>query len=121
MREVQQFHFTVWPDHGVPKYSTTLLSFQKKIDKFHDHKKHGPMVVHAGSAGVGRTGTFITIDAHLQRIKHEGTLDIFNFIRHLRYCRNYMVQTQVGVSHVSHCYHIHRHSMCFCMMSFWRH
>ena len=94
MREVRQFHFIMWPDHGVPNYGTALLSFQKKIDKFHDRKKLCPMVVH-GSAGVGRTGTFITIDAQLQRIKHEGTLDIFNFVRHLRYCRNYMFQTQV--------------------------
>ena len=96
MREVRQFHFTVWPDHGVPRYGTALLSFQKRIDKFHDRKKHGAMVVHC-SAGVGRTGTFITIDTQLQRIKQEGTLDIFNFVRHLRYCRNYMVQTQVGI------------------------
>ena len=95
LREVRQFHFTVWPDHGVPKYGTALLSFQKRIDKFHDRKNHGPMVVHC-SAGVGRTGTFITIDTQLQRIIHEGTLDIFNFVRHLRYCRNYMVQTQVS-------------------------
>ena len=94
MREIQQFHFTAWPDHGVPKYGTPLVSFQKKIDEFHDRKKHGPMVVH-GSAGVGRTGTFITLDAQLQRIKHEGTLDIFNFVRYLCYCRNYIIQTQV--------------------------
>lgn len=94
MREVRQFHFTVWPDHGVPKYGTALLSFQKRIDKFHNRKSHGPMVVHC-SAGVGRTGTFITIDTQLQKIRHEGILDIFNFVRHLRYCRNYMVQTQV--------------------------
>ena len=65
MREVRQFHFIMWPDHGVPKYGTALLLFQKKIDKFHDRKKHGPMVVHS-SAGVGRTGTFITIDALLR-------------------------------------------------------
>ena len=61
-----------------PIYGTPLVSFQKKIDEFHDHKKHGPMVVH-GSAGVGRPGTFITLDAQLQKIKYEGTLDIFQF------------------------------------------
>ena len=96
MREVWQFNFTVWPDHSVPKSGTALLSFQKRIDKFHDHKKHGAMVVHC-SAGVGRTGMFITIDTQLQRIKHEGTLDIFNFVWYLHYCRNYMIQTQVGI------------------------
>ena len=95
MREVRQFHFTVWPDHGVPKYGTALLAYQQRIDKFHNRRSHGPMVVHC-SAGVGRTGTFITIDTQLQRIKHEGTLDIFNNVRQLRHCRNYMVQTQVS-------------------------
>ena len=123
MREVRQFHFTVWPDHGVPKYGTALLSFQKRIDKFHSRKSHGPMVVHC-SAGVGRTGTFITIDTQLQKIKHEGILDIFNFVRHLRYCRNYMVQTQVLyylcaqlVVLFLRCY---RHNMCFCMIPYLR-
>lgn len=110
MREVRQFHFTVWPDHGVPKYGTALLSFQKRIDKFHNRKVHGPMVVHC-SAGVGRTGTFITIDTQLQKIKCDGTLDIFNFVRHLRYCRNYMVQTQVDNSRVICLVHF-----CLCMM-----
>ena len=94
MREIRQFHFTALPDHGVSKYGTPLVSFQKKIDEFHDPNKHGPMVVH-GSAGVGRTGTFITLDAQLQKIKYEGTLDIFNFVRYLCYYRNYMIQTQV--------------------------
>ena len=71
----------MWPNHSVPKYGTALLSFQN-INELHDHKKHGPMVVY-GSAGVGRMGTFITINAQLQWFKHEGTLDIFNFVCHL--------------------------------------
>ncbi len=48
------------------------------------------------SAGVGRTGTFITIDYMLKRIEAEGTIDIFNFVRQMRYRRNYMVQTAVS-------------------------
>ncbi|KAL5486460.1 hypothetical protein EMCRGX_G018938 [Ephydatia muelleri] len=29
-RKVTQFHFTGWPDHGVPEYATSLLAFHRK-------------------------------------------------------------------------------------------
>lgn len=45
VREVKQFHFLVWPDHGVPQYATNLLSFRKRVHKYHPDKR-GPMVVH---------------------------------------------------------------------------
>ena len=43
------------------------------------------------SAGVGRTGAFIVIDAMLERIKHERTVDIYGHVTCLRAQRNYMV------------------------------
>ena len=43
---IHQFHFTAWPDHGVPKYATALLEFQKKVDKQHKRKNNKPMLVH---------------------------------------------------------------------------
>jgi hypothetical protein len=46
------------------------------------------------SAGVGRTGTFIVIDATLERIKHVNTIDIYGHVTCLRAQRNYMVQTE---------------------------
>ena len=51
--------------------------------------------VYACSAGVGRTGTFITLDAQLKRIKREQNIDIFGFVRAMRSKRCYMVQTEV--------------------------
>ena len=45
MKTVRQFHFTAWPDHGVPTYATSLLSFRKKIRSF-DDPMAGPTVVH---------------------------------------------------------------------------
>ena len=47
------------------------------------------------SAGVGRTGTFITIDAMLQRLKKRDDLNIFVFITEMRSKRTFMVQSQV--------------------------
>lgn len=47
------------------------------------------------SAGVGRTGTFIALYAQLQRIEQENNVDIFGFVRSMRYKRNSMVQTEV--------------------------
>ena len=77
----------------MPDYGTPLLSFHSRVEKF--FKRGGaPMVIHC-SAGVGRTGTFIVIDTQMQWIRDESKVDIFNNIRRLRYCRNYMVQTQV--------------------------
>lgn len=48
------------------------------------------------SAGVGRTGTFITVDYSMERMEAEGSVDIFNFVQQMRYKRNYMVQTAVS-------------------------
>ena len=32
-RTLHQFHFTTWPDHGVPANPTSLLEFRKKVSK----------------------------------------------------------------------------------------
>ena len=55
VREVRQFHFLVWPDHGVPQYATNLLSFRKRVLKYHPEKR-GPMVVHCRSVRLIRRG-----------------------------------------------------------------
>ena len=42
---VTQFHFTVWPDHGVPDYATSLLAFHRKVKRHHKPSK-GLIIVH---------------------------------------------------------------------------
>ncbi|XP_059396032.1 receptor-type tyrosine-protein phosphatase delta-like isoform X20 [Carassius carassius] len=91
-REVRQFQFTAWPDHGVPEHPTPFLAFLRRV-KSCNPPDAGPMVVHC-SAGVGRTGCFIVIDAMLERIKHEKTVDIYGHVTLMRTQRNYMVQTE---------------------------
>ncbi|XP_065834059.1 receptor-type tyrosine-protein phosphatase S-like isoform X2 [Oscarella lobularis] len=89
-RDVKLYHFTSWPDHGVPKFATGLLSFIKRVNR-ELPKNSGPMVVHC-SAGVGRTGTFIVIDQMLENISEGLPIDVFNAVKSLRTRRQEMVQ-----------------------------
>ncbi|XP_068509637.1 receptor-type tyrosine-protein phosphatase S isoform X10 [Syngnathus scovelli] len=91
-REVRQFQFTSWPDHGVPEYPTPFLNFLRRV-KACNPPDAGPIIAHC-SAGVGRTGCFIVIDAMLERIRHERTADIYGHVTLMRSQRNYMVQTE---------------------------
>ena len=96
MREVRQFHFTSWPDHGVPDFPTAMLTMVRAVRGYHySQSDAGPMVVHC-SAGVGRTGTFIVIDSMLSKILNgDECLDIYGFVTLLRHQRNFMIQTDV--------------------------
>uniref|UniRef100_A0A8D2ZI55 protein-tyrosine-phosphatase n=1 Tax=Scophthalmus maximus TaxID=52904 RepID=A0A8D2ZI55_SCOMX len=95
IRELRQFHFTSWPDHGVPCYATGLLGFIRQV-KFLNPPDAGPIVAHCRyeSRGAGRTGCFIAVDIMLDMAENEGVVDIFNCIRELRSQRVNMVQTE---------------------------
>ncbi|KXJ07872.1 Receptor-type tyrosine-protein phosphatase F [Exaiptasia diaphana] len=91
--EVNHFQFTVWPDHGVPQYSTAVLGLRRQVNALNpDHA--GPLVVHC-SAGVGRTGAYIVIDAMLERAKHLKNVAIPDYVASIRNDRPYMVQTEI--------------------------
>ncbi|XP_057208075.1 receptor-type tyrosine-protein phosphatase kappa isoform X6 [Triplophysa rosa] len=92
VREVKQFHFTGWPDHGVPYHATGLLSFIRRV-KISNPPTAGPIVVHC-SAGAGRTGCYIVIDIMLDMAEREGVVDIYNCVKALRSRRINMVQTE---------------------------
>ncbi|XP_060925250.1 receptor-type tyrosine-protein phosphatase alpha [Limanda limanda] len=92
-RLVTQFHFTSWPDFGVPFTPIGMLKFLKKV-KNCNPQYSGPIVVHC-SAGVGRTGTFIVIDAMLDMMIAEKKVDVFGFVTRIRAQRCQMVQTDM--------------------------
>lgn len=48
------------------------------------------------SAGVGRTGVFITLSIVLERMRYEGVVDMFQTVKMLRTQRPAMVQTEVS-------------------------
>ena len=94
-QQVTMFHYLAWPDHGVPVNAFSMVNFIKKVRKTHLYKSKDLILVHC-SAGVGRTGTFITLDYMLERLKHEDTINIYEFVSQLRQQRVSMVQTLVS-------------------------
>lgn len=96
-RILHQYHFTAWPDHGVPADPGCVLNFLQEVNlKQEQVQPAGPIVVHC-SAGIGRTGTFIVIDQIIDQIKKHGLsceIDIQRSIQLVRSQRSGMVQTE---------------------------
>uniref|UniRef100_A0A2D4KHU5 protein-tyrosine-phosphatase n=1 Tax=Micrurus paraensis TaxID=1970185 RepID=A0A2D4KHU5_9SAUR len=100
---VRQFHFTAWPDHGVPETTDLLISFRHLVHEFMKQKpSSSPTLVHC-SAGVGRTGTFIAIDRLIQQMEMENTVDVYGTVYDLRMHRSLMVQTEDQYVFLNHC------------------
>ncbi|XP_014671062.1 PREDICTED: tyrosine-protein phosphatase 10D-like [Priapulus caudatus] len=91
-RVVRHFHFTAWPDFGVPEHTQTLIKFVRAMRDRAQYSPH-PIIAHC-SAGVGRSGTFIVIDRLIQLIKQSDTVDIFGNVYEMRKERVWMVQTE---------------------------
>jgi len=92
-REVFQFHYTAWPDYGVPE-STKGIRLLVDYVNMTRHEPDGPIVVHC-SAGVGRTGSFIAVYHTLTRLaRGEPEPSILQLTLKMRSERIGMVQTE---------------------------
>nr|XP_022315010.1 uncharacterized protein LOC111119286 isoform X2 [Crassostrea virginica] len=88
---IKQFHFTAWPDKGVPRNVTSIVNFRNKVLNY-DVKMKGPKIIHC-SAGVGRTGTYMALDYLIQQGERHGGVDVINCVASMRHQRVHVVQT----------------------------
>ncbi|XP_072767764.1 receptor-type tyrosine-protein phosphatase S-like isoform X2 [Anoplolepis gracilipes] len=91
IRKIEHLHYTAWPDHGVPLYTHSVVTYLKKL--LATSPGNGPVVVHC-SAGVGRTGTIILCDICLHRAAAEGVVDVFAETASIRNERANMVDNK---------------------------
>ncbi|KAG1956633.1 tyrosine-protein phosphatase non-receptor type 9 [Pimephales promelas] len=103
-REVSHYLYMSWPDFGVPKSASAMLDFQAHVKRRQESSLRtlypdwtgppgGPPVVVHCSAGIGRTGTFCTLDICLSRLEDIGTVDIKQTVRRMRTQRAFSIQT----------------------------
>ena len=89
---VEHFQFTLWPDHGCPLYATMLLGFHRRFRQIITFEEPSPILVHC-SAGIGRTGTFILIDAMMHLAERKNKIDVYSYFEIIRQDRMKMIQT----------------------------
>ena len=96
---IYQLLFTCWPDHSIPDNSyNEIINIINIVDKLKEDK---PVVVHC-SAGIGRTGTFISVynlyHEILKQINNKNInelkFSIMNLVRKLKEMRLYLVENQ---------------------------
>ncbi|XP_051993716.1 tyrosine-protein phosphatase non-receptor type 9 [Xyrauchen texanus] len=103
-REVSHYLYMSWPDFGVPKSASAMLDFRAQVKQRQESLLRtmypdwtgppgGPPVVVHCSAGIGRTGTFCTLDICLSRLEDIRTVDIKQTVRRMRTQRAFSIQT----------------------------
>ncbi|CAF1089147.1 unnamed protein product [Rotaria magnacalcarata] len=105
--DILHWQYLAWSDHDSPLTINqrdnaqlgVLLEFFERIGQLYPigtNPDAAPIVVHC-SAGIGRSGATIAIDAILNRIRMTGLdteIDIPNLIKHIRSQRSGLVQTE---------------------------
>ncbi|KAG7279955.1 hypothetical protein CRUP_025207 [Coryphaenoides rupestris] len=93
---IYHFHYTTWPDFGVPDSPASFLNFLFKVRESSSlGAEHGPAVVHC-SAGIGRSGTFSLVDTCLvlmDKRKDPSSVDIKSILLDMRKYRMGLIQT----------------------------
>ncbi|KAM6374696.1 tyrosine-protein phosphatase non-receptor type 2 isoform 4-T5 [Alca torda] len=94
-RMIFHFHYTTWPDFGVPESPASFLNFLFKVRESGSlSPDHGPAVVHC-SAGIGRSGTFSLVDTCLVLMEKKDpfSVDIKKVLLDMRKYRMGLIQT----------------------------
>jgi len=93
-RTVCQFHYSAWPDHGIPTQVKPLLEMVRLIRDCQASETL-PVLIHC-SAGCGRTGTICVIDfvwGLLRTGKLTCDFSLYNLVQDMRRQRIAIVQT----------------------------
>lgn len=104
-REVSHFHYTTWPDFGVPTCPDTFLQFLGAVRESGSLASSvGPAIIHC-SAGIGRSGTFVLVDTCLLEAETQGTeaVNVKARLLDMRTYRMGLIQTgdQLKFSYIS--------------------
>ncbi|XP_066530497.1 tyrosine-protein phosphatase non-receptor type 2 [Hoplias malabaricus] len=94
-RQLYHFHYTTWPDFGVPESPASFLNFLFKVRESGClGTDHGPAVVHC-SAGIGRSGTFSLVDTCLVLMekRKDPSVNIKRVLLDMRKYRMGLIQT----------------------------
>lgn len=98
-RSIVQIQFKGWNDHSIPNIKDTYDSFIEMFNVVNDHltnhyklkEQLSPIVVHC-SAGVGRTGTFLSMYVLFYEIITNKEFSIWNLVRKLKEMRRCLVE-----------------------------
>lgn len=92
-----RYYINFYMISGVPKSGEGFIHFIGQVHKTKEQfGQDGPISVHC-SAGVGRTGVFITLAIVLERMQYEVVLGVFQTVRIVRSQRPAMVQTELWI------------------------
>ncbi|XP_028407981.1 tyrosine-protein phosphatase non-receptor type 12-like isoform X2 [Dendronephthya gigantea] len=91
---ITQFHYTAWPDHGVPTTALPLINLIKLVREYQP-EDNPPIIMHC-SAGCGRTGTICALDYTRSLLKETKYKELipYRIVENLRKQRHAMVQTK---------------------------
>uniref|UniRef100_G3W834 Tyrosine-protein phosphatase non-receptor type n=1 Tax=Sarcophilus harrisii TaxID=9305 RepID=G3W834_SARHA len=105
-KAVSHFHYTSWPDFGVPESPASFLAFLFMVRESGSlNDEQSTVVIHC-SAGIGRSGTFALIDSCLvllEKRENRFSLNIRQALVNLRKYRMGLIQTpeQLRFSYVA--------------------
>ncbi|XP_037334242.2 receptor-type tyrosine-protein phosphatase V-like isoform X1 [Pungitius pungitius] len=95
-RTITHYYYPTWPDQGVPRDLASLVAFTEHVRlELEAIPRLGPAVVHC-SAGVGRSGTFVTLLWLMQLCARGIQPNVRAAVQDLRLHRMWMVQNLVS-------------------------